>query len=359
MNISIRKTFLPALVLSVCAFAQAGTLKVGDPAPPFPVAKWFKGTPVTSFEPGKIYVVEFWATWCGPCRKSIPHLTELAKKFSGKVTFTGISIMEKKAGPEDSAYLKGVEAFVKEQGDKMEYNVGADGPEGTLAKTWFKPSGSPGIPTAMVVNGQGKLEWIGHPMELDPVLDAILAGTFDAKAAAGKREAETVKRLETEQAMTPFFTAMKKSDFAEASRLGAMLFPRYPEVEKALGYVYYMALGHTDQTKAEAYARTLAQGSYRDNAGGLSDLAGAMIGNPAQSADLILQVADQARALAKNPDDPFLLDLCAQAHGRAGQMKLAAEMEEKAVKAAQASGNVPAPWTEKARTRLKSYQKGI
>jgi thiol-disulfide isomerase/thioredoxin len=60
--------------------------------PPLKVAKWIKGKPVQRFEPGKVYVVEFWATWCGPCRRSIPHLTELAKKFKGKVTFIGVSI---------------------------------------------------------------------------------------------------------------------------------------------------------------------------------------------------------------------------------------------------------------------------
>lgn len=349
---------LPALVLTLCAAAQAGTLKVGDPTPPFPVAKWFKGTPVTSFEPGRIYVVEFWATWCGPCRKSIPHLTELAKRFSGKVTFTGISIMEKKAGPGDTTYLKGVEDFVKEQGDSMAYHVGADGPEGVLANTWFKASGSPGIPTAIIVNGEGKIHWIGHPMALDTVLDAILAGTFDAKSAAVKREAEVSRRLESEKAMAPFFAAMKNSDFPEAAKFGAALLHQYPETENAVGYVYYMALGHTDQPKAEVYARNLVQGTYRENARGLGELAGAMINNPSQSVDLILQVADQARTVAHDSDNPFYLDLCAQAHGRAGHRDRAATLEEQAIKAALAGGIAPSTWIEKAKIRLKSYQAG-
>ena len=58
-------------------------LDLGDPAPALQVAEWIKGAPV-DFKTGKgknVYVLDFWATWCAPCRMSMPHLTELQQKY--------------------------------------------------------------------------------------------------------------------------------------------------------------------------------------------------------------------------------------------------------------------------------------
>ena len=78
-----------ALLCLFCspAHAQRGqSLKVGDSAPGLSIAEWVKhakGHPEgdVNFEEGTTYVVEFWATWCTPCRKSIPHLTEIQNKY--------------------------------------------------------------------------------------------------------------------------------------------------------------------------------------------------------------------------------------------------------------------------------------
>ena len=145
-----------------------------------------KGAPVP-FEEDKVYVVEFWATWCPPCRTSIPHLTEVQKQFKDKgVTVIGIS---------NESDLEKVKGFVAEQGDKMEYTVAVDteGKAGDGYMTAFKQSG---IPAAFIVDGKGNVAWVGHPMDgLGEVLEQVVAGTFDSVAyAKEKAEKEAAAR---------------------------------------------------------------------------------------------------------------------------------------------------------------------
>ena len=64
--------------------SAAAALKVGDPAPPMQVGRWVQGEAVRNFDGDKVYIVEFWATWCGPCVASIPHVDELHRKFKDK-----------------------------------------------------------------------------------------------------------------------------------------------------------------------------------------------------------------------------------------------------------------------------------
>jgi thiol-disulfide isomerase/thioredoxin len=135
-------------------------LSVGKDAPKLSVQKWVKGDQVSGFVQGKAYVVEFWATWCGPCRESIPHLTELAKK-NKNVTFIGMAASERDNG---SKGQKIVEDFVKKQGDAMGYTV-AYASDGKMNRDWMEAAGRSGIPSAFVVDTKGKIAYIGHPME--------------------------------------------------------------------------------------------------------------------------------------------------------------------------------------------------
>ncbi|HWQ90364.1 MAG TPA: TlpA disulfide reductase family protein [Clostridia bacterium] len=143
--------------------ATAATLKVGDPAPKLEAGKWVQGTPVTQLEKGKVYLVEFWATWCGPCRATIPHLNELHTKFKDK----GLIVIGQNVWERDE---KKVEPFVKEMGEKMTYRVALDdkqgNKEGKMATAWMEAAGQNGIPAAFLVDKNGKIAWIGHPARL-------------------------------------------------------------------------------------------------------------------------------------------------------------------------------------------------
>ena len=182
-NFVIAGLFAALLAGTATARADSPTLNVGDSAPKLAVKSFVKGESISEFEPGKNYVVEFWATWCGPCRTSIPHLTDLQKKNSD-VTFIGVSVWE-----QDQAKVK---PFVEEMGDKMAYRVAVDavgdnekGSDGAMAKTWMTAAGQNGIPTAFIVNKEGKIAWIGHPMSMDEPLAKITSGSWDLTVARG------------------------------------------------------------------------------------------------------------------------------------------------------------------------------
>jgi thiol-disulfide isomerase/thioredoxin len=158
------------IALGACCFLSvrvaARELSVGDPAPPLQVSRWIKGAKVERFERGKVYLLDFWATWCGPCIESFPRLTRLQKKYADKgVTDIGVSIWE-----EDQA---AVEPFVKARSDAMGYSVALDDvpadavekgergrSDGKVATAWMRAAGKNLIPTVFIVGRDGKIAWI-------------------------------------------------------------------------------------------------------------------------------------------------------------------------------------------------------
>jgi thiol-disulfide isomerase/thioredoxin len=238
-NLSMKPLrFLPVLaILSVAVSAQAA-LNVGDKAPELRVTDWVKGSPV-ELGKGKPVVVEFWATWCGPCRQTIPHLTEMAKKYSGQVDFVGVSIWESQPGD----YKTKVPAFVKEFGAKMEYNVATEGAGGYMAQNWMTAAGETGIPTAFLIDGSGKVAWIGHPMAgLEEAVDGVLSGKLDLVKARKAREeakkaeaAEMAMQMEMQKKFAPVQAMFQKKDYKGAVAEISKLWAKEPKMRLNLG----------------------------------------------------------------------------------------------------------------------------
>ena len=184
---------LMILAMSSCALlAQEGndksqaTLKVGDAPPALQATKWLTGTEVATFAPGKIYVVEFWATWCGPCVAMMPHLGDLQEHIGAKGTIIGFSAVDPNNTPEQIA------KFVEKRGDKLGYTIAYADNRDTY-DAYMKAAGKSGIPCSYVVGKDGKLAYIGHPLFLDSVIPQVLDGTWDP--VKGVQELEEADRL--------------------------------------------------------------------------------------------------------------------------------------------------------------------
>jgi thiol-disulfide isomerase/thioredoxin len=197
--------------------AEEATLKVGDKAPKLQVGKWVQGEPVKELEKSKAYIVEFWATWCGPCRVSIPHLNELHQKYKEK----GLIVIGQDVWERDES---AVVPFVKKMGDKMTYRVALDdkskSERGAMADAWMTAAGQGGIPSAFVVDKQGTIAWIGHPMELkEKTLEQVLDGTFDVKKAAAEQSEAQKNQQQLRALSRELGTAMQdeKWEAAEAT----------------------------------------------------------------------------------------------------------------------------------------------
>ena len=237
----MRSTFKAALCLMLTSIgcsalaepsSAAELLTVGSDAPALDVEHWIhkdqdKLPPVTKFEPGKIYVVEFWATWCGPCLASMPHLAELQTKLADKgVRIISISDedlptveefldREVRQGPgaasaEDAEGKKENKAQTYRELTSA-YSLTTD-PDQSSYRDYMEAAAQNGIPTAFIVGKDAKVEWIGHPMEMDEPLNAVVEGTWDREAFAAELKAQQ----EAEKAMQDIFALLQKQEFDAA-----------------------------------------------------------------------------------------------------------------------------------------------
>ena len=295
------------------------TLRPGDPAPPLVVEKWIKGGPISRFEPGKVYIMEFWATWCGPCIAAMPHVSELQKKYREKgVVVIGMNISE----PDRSK----VEPMVRKMGQRMDYAVATDmvvGEEpGKMEQTWMTAAGQQGIPCSMIVDRQGKIAWIGTPSTMERPLKAIVDGTFDRV-----EQAQFEKRVDN--MWEEYAEAVKAKEFDKAL---AML-DRIATTDES--YVPNVALqrfrtlvSKGDLGAANKLAQELADGPFKDHGMRMQSLAYSMLASDqAKNLDkhLVLKVATRASELMSE-FDPVAPTIVAHAYALRGDFRKAAQV---------------------------------
>lgn len=178
------------LTIALASVLSLGdVLAAGSAAPALSVEKFMKGEAVSAFEPGKVYVLEFWATWCGPCIRAMPHLSKLQKDHP-ELTVIGVAGFER--APDAAAMERKVREFLDGRGKDVEFRVALD-TDGSMAQDWMNAAKRRTIPTSMVVGKDGKVAFVGSPnAELDTAILAALgkdAADPAAKAPGAKEPA--------------------------------------------------------------------------------------------------------------------------------------------------------------------------
>ena len=168
-------------------------LVVGSPAPAIDVERWMQGAPTTTRGPA-IVVLEFWATWCGPCIEAMPHLSTLQERYGDRVHMVGVDVSDRKESPAEQqpnsqVHVDRIRKWMDDNAGKMRYRVALDDAAGTMDRTWLKAAGKNTIPATFVV-ANGRVVWIGAPTDLEGPLAEIVAGTWDLPAAIAKYDAE-------------------------------------------------------------------------------------------------------------------------------------------------------------------------
>jgi len=335
-----------------------GALGIGDRAPAFAPETWVKGDAFDAFEPGKVYVVEFWATWCIPCVAEIPHLTKLQAAHP-EITIVGVAASERppKPGQEDVRLPK-LRDFVSAKGDAMGYRV-AYTPVRDLPNAWMTAAGRNTIPTSFIVGKDGVIEWIGSPRDIDTPLEQVLAGSWDRVAAAeAYRESEQKMNVERQRAAARAQAIAK----ARAAEDWDGLIKIYDEVAKSNPKSpqprieqFKILAGKANRPDAATKVGNELVKQFNDEPGVLNEVAWFIADDrsvQSRDLDLALRAAERANELTEG-DDPQILDTLARVWWEKGDRANAVKFQKLAV-ASLPEGD--APIARQIRETLERYE---
>ena len=350
-----------ALGLSVAAFAQdkpaaeqpkeeIKPMTIGDAARPIDISSWLKGEPVSKMESGKVYVLEFWATWCGPCRASMPHISEVQKQYKDYgVTFIGVS---DEPLPTVVKFLCSKDKDGALWFDKIDYTLATD-PDKSVMNDYFRAAGQNGIPCAFIIGKDQHIEWIGHPMEIEKPLEGVVKDSWDRQAFKTKWEKETAAERDMVKTQQDLRKAMNEKNWDKAVELLDAQIAKNDEAFGPQFQKFSLLLKQMNEPKkAYALGEAIAKQNW-DNAMVLNQIAWYVADTPdiqTRDLDFALRLAAHANELASEKDGA-ILDTYARVYFEKGDLTNAVRIEKKAVE-----HSPEGPMAEEIAKTLKKYE---
>ena len=342
----VRPSLLLACLVLMCGSAASDedapprTLAVGDTAPALDMAHYVTGQglnddgsvhTITSFEPGHIYVLVFWGTWCEPSWMNLPRLGALQDKHAARgLTIIGVSdeplshvvgFLMRRLGDGDAG-----------TGDPYGLLLTAD-PDGSTHKDYYAAAGLDGMPAAFVIGKQGRVEWIGHPLGVGPIVERMLAGRWDRDeyAQAGKLAKQRALKRKVLQGMLD-----QAEEAGDWGRYLGLLDGALTQDPGAIGLALLRFQHHlfrgTDLKRAYVLGSALLQRTW-DDAQMLNEIAWSVLEDvppERRNATFALKAAIRANELTASTD-AAILDTLARAHFERGAVALAIKWQELAV----------------------------
>jgi tetratricopeptide (TPR) repeat protein len=203
-------------------------------------------------------------------------------------------------------------------------------------ESYFEAAGQRGIPAVFVIGKTAKVEWIGHPKDLDAVIEAILADTWDRAAFRDTVQAEWDAAKDDREAREHFEQAMRESRWDDAL-LALHVLERSPENgDLSMPTIAGILLScKKDYEAGYAYVRRVTQEHWSSNSWLLYQMAWLISGNErfpidAEHRDLDSALRYAERAVQLDHFD-YHYTMLASIHDRRGEVEPAIEAQKQAI----------------------------
>ncbi len=310
--------WIPTVVMA--AEGETAMLTIGDNAPAAEISHWLKGEPVTMFEDGKVYVMEFWATWCGPCKASIPHISELQEQYADyDVTFIGVSDEKLQTVVK---FLTRADSENVLWNQKIHYTLATD-PDRSTYDAYMRPAAQQGIPTAFIIGTDSRIEWIGHPTDIDDVLAEVVRGTWDRDEFKVAFEKEIAPARKALRLMDTVDAAAERGDWDAAIAAVTGLVEDQPE-QAGMQTRLFRTMVRAEPARGYIYGNTLITENWL-NAGVLNGLAWITVDDAkvtTRDLGFALKAAEQACTLTDH-ENAGILDTLARVYFEKGDIRTA------------------------------------